>query len=57
MGEGDKGVVVPGCPGVPEAGQYVQFLDHLADDVLLGAVERLNVISPQQTQSPQKSPR
>jgi hypothetical protein len=42
MAEGGKGVVVPGCPACGKRiHTMVKFVDHLADDVLPGLVDRL----------------
>jgi hypothetical protein len=43
MAEGGKGVVVPGCPACRKRiNTTAQFLDHLADDVLPGLVDKLS---------------
>jgi hypothetical protein len=43
MAEGGKGVVVPGCPTCRKRiNTMAQFLDHVADDVLPGLINRLS---------------
>jgi hypothetical protein len=41
VAQGGNGVVVPGCPACRKRiNTMAQFLDHLADDVLPGLVEK-----------------
>jgi hypothetical protein len=43
MADGGHGVVVPGCPQCRKRiNTMAQFLDHLADDVLPGLLDRLS---------------
>lgn len=43
IAQGGRGVVVPGCPACKKRiNTMSQFLDHLADDVLPGLIERLS---------------
>jgi hypothetical protein len=43
VAQGSKGVVVPGCPACRKRiNTMAQFLDHLADDVLPGLIDRLS---------------
>ena len=43
VAQGGKGVVVPGCPACRKRLFTMQnFMDHLADDVLPGLVDRLS---------------
>jgi hypothetical protein len=43
MANGGPGVVVPGCPACKKRLQTMaNFMDHLADDVLPGLVDRLS---------------
>ena len=43
MADGGKGVVVPGCPECRKRlFTMANFMDHLADDVLPGLIDRLS---------------
>jgi hypothetical protein len=43
VAQGGKGVLVPGCPACRKRiNTMAQFMDHLADDVLPGLVDRLS---------------
>lgn len=43
MADGGTGVVVPGCPACRKRiNTMAQFLDHLADDVMPGLLNRLS---------------
>jgi hypothetical protein len=43
MANGGPGVVVPGCPACRKRiNTMAQFLDHLADDVLPGLINKLS---------------
>jgi len=48
IAQGGNGVVTPGCPTCRKRLFTMQnFMDHLADDVLPGLIERLSFIRPQ----------